>query len=41
MHFVTESIALTFKDVAQKNFAPNLCLRMGECNKGIIYGYKM
>jgi len=41
MHFVTELVEIIFKDFAQKNFALNLCLRIGECNEGIIYGYKM
>jgi len=41
MHFVTELIEIIFKDFAQKNFELNLCLRKGECNEGIIYGYKM
>jgi len=41
MHFVTELIEIIVKDFAQKNFELNLCLRKGECNEGIIYGYKM
>jgi len=41
MQFVTELIALIFKDLARKNFAPNLCVQMGECNERIIYMYRL
>jgi len=41
MHFVTELIEIIFKDFARKNFELNLRLWKGECNEGIIYGYKM
>ena len=41
MQFVTELIALIFKDLTRKNFDPNLCLRIGECNERIIYMYKL
>jgi len=37
MQFATELIALIFKDLALKNFAPNHCIQMGECNERIIY----
>jgi len=41
MHFVTELIEIIFKNFARKNFELNFYLRKGECNEGIIYGYKM
>jgi len=37
MQFVRELIVLIFKDLARKNFAPNHCIQMGECNERIIY----
>ena len=41
MQFVTELIALIFKDLTRKNFSPNLCSQMDECNERTIYMYRL